>query len=504
MTTATQNNPAGGLTIRRGERKQLRLRMLIDGPAKAGKSFTALRVAFSLAHSSPPRVLVIEAGERGATEKYAGDTVDDLRWDFYIIQLDSYSPETYTQAVLLAGREAYDVCIIDSLSHEWVGRDGAIQIADENAIKGNTFAGWKTATPLHDALFETILSSPCHVIATVRSKMDYVLQQNEHGKLEPIKVGLAPIQRDTVPYEFDVLLSMDQLHLGTVSGSRCIAIDGRTFPRPGPDLVKPLREWLETGQKADFSAPSASIGSDQIDKIAALLSELRWKLEKISGDFPKRYGCTELSKFTAEKADRLIDWLESQAKSKRKNANATPAAAAAAAAETKAETKAAKTETNGAKHEAPKTEPAASKPASETKNAAAAASASSASAAAAPSANGNASATSAVHTAADPVMEAQLAHLRQLLEDWSNLQFAACTTRDHDTKTGQPYTAEAAEEEIGRLWRLMLSGYGVDTAKNLTVRTAGQFQRDVEHKIEMLRWEEKEIADAASKSRQTA
>src|SRR4051794_30409837 len=112
--------------FRKGARKQLRLRALIDGPAKAGKSFTGLRMAFSLAQSNPPRVAVIEAGERGATEKYYGDTVDGHKWDFEITQLDSYSPEAYTEAVLAAGRAGFDVVIIDSLSHEWVGKDGTL------------------------------------------------------------------------------------------------------------------------------------------------------------------------------------------------------------------------------------------------------------------------------------------------------------------------------------------------------------------------------------------
>jgi hypothetical protein len=62
------------ITIRKGSRKQHRLRMLIDGPTKVGKSPTALRFANALAPNG--RVLVIEAGEGGATELYFGDEFD--------------------------------------------------------------------------------------------------------------------------------------------------------------------------------------------------------------------------------------------------------------------------------------------------------------------------------------------------------------------------------------------------------------------------------------------
>jgi hypothetical protein len=293
------------IRIRSGQRKKLRLRLMIDGPAKSGKSFTSLRFAYALAPTG--RVLVIEAGERGSTEKYYGEGIDGKKWEFDICQLDDYSPENYTEAIREAGRQGYESAVIDSLSHEWVGKGGALEIANQ---KTGPFGDWKTATPLHDAMFEEILSSPCHVIATIRSKMDYVLQTNDKGKLEPIKVGMAPIQRDTVPYEFDILLSMDQAHVGTVSGSRCRAIEGASVLKPGADFLKPVILWLETGVKLEAPKPSPRITDPQIDRVAELLGELRWMLDRIAKDFPRKYGVTELTKLTHEQASGLIKWLE--------------------------------------------------------------------------------------------------------------------------------------------------------------------------------------------------
>ena len=142
------------ITFRTGSRKQLRLRMMIDGPAKAGKTITALRFAYALAPTG--RVLVIEAGERGAAEKYYGEEFDGRRWDFDICQLDTYSPEAYTEAVQEAGRQGYEAVVIDSLSHEWVGKGGVLEIAAKgsgpfgslNAFRALNLSFWRNSNRL--------------------------------------------------------------------------------------------------------------------------------------------------------------------------------------------------------------------------------------------------------------------------------------------------------------------------------------------------------------------
>jgi hypothetical protein len=307
--------------------------MLIDGAAKTGKTVTALRFAFALAGGGP--VYVIEAGERGATEKYHNEELDGRRWEFEITQLESFSPENYTEAIREAERQGAAVIVIDSLTPEWIGRGGTLQIADRNGH----FSGWKTATPLHDGMFDAIAGSPCHVIATVRSKMSYVIETDEKGRMVPRKIGLAPIQRDTAPYEFDIILSMDAAHVGTVSGSRCRAIEGATALKPGAEFLGPVIDWLETGEQADPPRPSARIEDSQVGRVAELLGMLRWPLERIARDFPRRYGVTELARLTHEQADSLIKWLEAQHASASRlqvNGRVAPQTAPAAAAGTAA------------------------------------------------------------------------------------------------------------------------------------------------------------------------
>lgn len=53
-------------------------------------------------------------------------------------------------------------------------------------------------------MIDTLLGAKLHVIATMRSKMEYAQEKDEQTHRTVIrKLGLAPIQRDNVEYEFD-------------------------------------------------------------------------------------------------------------------------------------------------------------------------------------------------------------------------------------------------------------------------------------------------------------
>ena len=232
-------------TFRKASKKQSRLRAAIDGPAGAGKTFTALRFATAFGK----RIAVINT-ESGAVEKYLGMAPDGIPFDFDIVELPDFSPTTYTSLIQEAGRLGYDVLIIDSLSHAWAGAGGALELVDKQG--GNSFTAWKKITPMHNQLVEAILRSPCHVIATMRSKMEYVMEdyidpKTGARKSQPKKVGLAPIQRQGMEYEFDLVCDMDLSHTLTVSKTRCPLIDEAVVVKPGAAFIEPVRAWLSEG-----------------------------------------------------------------------------------------------------------------------------------------------------------------------------------------------------------------------------------------------------------------
>lgn len=320
MTTASAATPR----FSKAERSQARLRMLIEGPATAGKTFTALRLMRVLT----PKIAVIIAGEIHGVLIYAGHEQDGVRWDFAKTILTNYSPEDYSEAIRDAAREGYEGIIIDQLSSEWNSTGGILQMIDSVDNK-QKMSKWKIATPLHDAMLEEIRNSPAHIIALLRSKMTTIVETVE-GKMKPISVGMEPIQRNDTPYEFHIALAMDHTHTCTVIRSKCLEIDGLVVQKPGPELMKPIIEWLSTGKQIEATSVSGRISTAQHDRVGELLIALRWKMERISKDFPQKYGVTELMRFTHEQAETLIRWLEAQLAAMTKRS--APAAAAPSAA----------------------------------------------------------------------------------------------------------------------------------------------------------------------------
>src|SRR5262249_26069414 len=142
-----------------------------------------------------------------------------------------------------------DALVIDSLSHAWMGKDGALEQVDRAAKRssGNSFAAWRDVTPMHNRLVDAMLSCRCHLIVTMRSKTEWVLEDDARGKKVPRKVGMAPIQRDGVEYEFDVVGDFDIHHTLTISKSRCSELDGAVIEKPGRDLARTLKRWLDEG-----------------------------------------------------------------------------------------------------------------------------------------------------------------------------------------------------------------------------------------------------------------
>ena len=193
-----------------------KVRIAVEGAAGAGKTLGALL----LAHGLGERIAVIDTETRveldhknnevigvfGRSEQYVG-------WDGHPLKFDAcpmlppYSPECYMDALDAAYRDGYDVVIVDSLSHEWAGHGGVLELVDAHPSR-NKFDAWKTWTPPHRALLERILRAPCHVICTLRTKTAYEVVE-ENGKKVPKKLGLAPVAREGTDYEFDVIFGVD-------------------------------------------------------------------------------------------------------------------------------------------------------------------------------------------------------------------------------------------------------------------------------------------------------
>lgn len=225
------------MEIRKAQRKKAKLRLGIAAPSGAGKTYSALLLAFGIGG----KVGVID------TEHGSADLYEDLG-EYDIINIEApYTIQKYRDALSMFEKAGYDIVIMDSLSHGWAGDGGLLDKQGKLADRGaNSFAAWRTITPEHNGLVEAILTSPCHIIATMRSKQEYVLETNEKGKQTPKKVGLAPVQREGMEYEFTVMLDIDMNHIASSSKDRTRLFDGQLF-KITQAHGEALRDWLENG-----------------------------------------------------------------------------------------------------------------------------------------------------------------------------------------------------------------------------------------------------------------
>ena len=223
----------------KAERKKGKLRLAIAGPAGAGKTYSALLIAFGLGG----RIAMID------TERGSGELYDHLGlYDACTIDAP-FEPRKYVEAILAAEDLGYGTIIIDSLSHAWSGQGGLLDTQGRIADKtGNSWSAWRQVTPKHNELVDTMLQSKCHVIATMRSKMEYT-QVEENGKKQVKKLGMSPIQRDGMEYEFTVFMDLDHNHMATTTKDRTTLFDGKYFV-PGIGTGKLLLDWLENNGKA--------------------------------------------------------------------------------------------------------------------------------------------------------------------------------------------------------------------------------------------------------------
>lgn len=228
------------LAFKPAERRKAKLRLALTGPSGAGKTYSALLLAKGIGG----KVAVIDT-EKGSASLYAHLT------PFDVLELPApYTPERFIEAVRAAEGAGYDILILDSITHEWSGVGGCLELVDEIArakFKGNSWSAWNEVTPRHRDFLDKLIQSPLHIIATMRSKTETV-QTEENGRKKVQKLGMKAEQREGSEYEFTTVL--DIVH----DGHFAIASKDRTglFADKDPHPITPetgemLLSWLNSG-----------------------------------------------------------------------------------------------------------------------------------------------------------------------------------------------------------------------------------------------------------------
>lgn len=266
------------MQFRKAEKKRGRLRVALAGVSGSGKTYTLLQMATRVAERVGTRVAFIDT-EAGSSELYAD------AFDFDVLHLDPpFAPARYREALQAAADSGHGVVVVDSLSHAWMGEGGALEMVDDAAKRkqGNKYAAWGDVTPEHHRLVEAMIRFPGHLFASMRSKADYVEETDGKGKKSYRKVGMAPLQRDGMEYEFTVVADLDLDHNWITSKTRCNALDEAVFnlvsERSGGKVADLLLDWIESGASPEdaFMAHAKELGvtDEELSAFATLHPDL--------------------------------------------------------------------------------------------------------------------------------------------------------------------------------------------------------------------------------------
>lgn len=222
--------------IRKASRSQSKLRLGLVGPSGSGKTLSSLRIAKGMGMSG--KTLLVDTENSG--DLYAGHPLLD-DFEYAVIPMNApYQPKKYIEIMKLAEEEGFEVIILDSLSHAWAGEGGLLdEHGKRSANKANSFTAWREVTPQHNALINAIIQSGIHVIATMRAKTEYAMDE----KNRPQKIGLAPVQREGMDYEFTTVLDINvETHFATASKDRTSLFDAPF--QITEETGKSLLSWL--------------------------------------------------------------------------------------------------------------------------------------------------------------------------------------------------------------------------------------------------------------------
>jgi hypothetical protein len=244
------------MQLKKAKKKNAKLKMALQGPSGSGKTYSALLLAYGLCKDWS-KIAVIDS------ENHSSELYSDLG-DFNVLPLiEPYTPEKYLEAISICEMEGMEVLILDSLSSEWEGTGGILDIHGNMA--GNSFTNWAKLTPRHNDFISGIIQSPCHIIGTIRTKQDYVLVE-KNGKMVPEKVGLKAVTRDGLDYEMTLVFDIDIKHQAIASKDRTGLFADKPQKTLGVMDGMLLKEWCET----EISVEQMVSKISQCNSVAAL------------------------------------------------------------------------------------------------------------------------------------------------------------------------------------------------------------------------------------------
>ncbi len=260
-------------TFRRAIRENVPLVIGIAGPTGAGKSLRAFKLATGLSGGKPFCVIDTESGR---AKYYApGNGTPGFLFDHADMR-PPFSPAAYTEAIEAADAAGYPVVVVDSLSHEWVGEGGCIDLHDEiieeiverkraqavekgwnfdefRVREASNMAAWVRPKAEHKRMVSRLLQLRAHVILCMRAEDKIAITKNSSGATEvgPMVTptgfkGMVPLCEKRLPFELTLSLLVSNEHPGVPIPIKITKDHLPFFPLDRPitdDSGRALAEW---------------------------------------------------------------------------------------------------------------------------------------------------------------------------------------------------------------------------------------------------------------------
>jgi len=199
------------MKLQQAKRHQVKLRLGMSGASGFGKTYSALLLGHGITNDWTKIAIIDTENNSASLYSHLGD--------YNVLSLNEpYTPERYIEAIKTCEKASMEVIIVDSITHEWQGKGGCLQIHEQ---LGGRFQDWAKVSPRHQAFIDAILQSSCHVITTVRSKIDYSLDTSSNGRTKVVKHGTKEITREGYEYELTVNFELvNDKHLAKASKDR--------------------------------------------------------------------------------------------------------------------------------------------------------------------------------------------------------------------------------------------------------------------------------------------
>ena len=262
------------MNLRKSSKKQAKIKLALQGCAGSGKTYSALLLAYGLCNDWT-KIAVIDS-ENGSADLYAH------LGSYNVLSLsDSFTPETYMEAIKVCEDAGMEVIIIDSISPCW---DNLLKYHAN--LQGNSFTNWQKITPRINAFMQKILQSERHIICTMRCKQDYVLNE-KNGKMVPEKVGLKAVMRDGIDYEFTIVFDINMKHQCVVSKDRTNLFINKPDFMITPTTGQIINDWCNDGVTVEMIRGKIN-QAKSIEELTSIYHQYPEWYQQLTSDFMNR------------------------------------------------------------------------------------------------------------------------------------------------------------------------------------------------------------------------